>query len=108
MNPEEALSLVRPCILALDPYSTARDECGDNQPEVFLDANESPYENGINRYPDPRQKVLKEKAFPPTACSWGTAATKPSTCCTASSAIRGRTMPFPSLPVTGCTASPLR
>ena len=61
MNPEEALSLVRPCILALDPYSTARDECGDNQPEVFLDANESPYENGINRYPDPRQKVLKEK-----------------------------------------------
>ncbi len=53
--------MVRPNILALDPYSTARDECGDNRPEVFLDANESPYDNGINRYPDPRQKALKDK-----------------------------------------------
>lgn len=26
---------------------------------VFLDANESPYENGYNRYPDPHQKALK-------------------------------------------------
>ena len=51
-------SLVRICIAALTPYSTARDEYkGDLG--VFLDANESPYENGYNRYPDPHQKVLK-------------------------------------------------
>ena len=61
MDIEEVLSLVRPCIMALEPYSTARDECGTNTPEVFLDANESPYENGTNRYPDPRQKALKGK-----------------------------------------------
>ena len=61
MDIQEVLALVRPNILALDPYSTARDECGDNRPEVFLDANENPYDNGINRYPDPRQKALKAK-----------------------------------------------
>ena len=61
MDIEEVLSLVRPCIMALEPYSTARDECGTNTPEVFLGANESPYENGTNRYPDPRQKALKGK-----------------------------------------------
>lgn len=55
------MNLARPCILALDPYSTARDDCGDRQPEIFLDANESPYNNGINRYPDPRQKKLKAR-----------------------------------------------
>ena len=51
---------VRPNILALSPYSTARDECSGS-PEVFIDANESPYENGFNRYPDPHQKALKAK-----------------------------------------------
>lgn len=61
MTIEETLALARPNILALDPYSTARDDCGDNRPEVFLDANENPYNNGINRYPDPHQKLLKEK-----------------------------------------------
>ena len=54
-------NLIRPSIKALDPYYTARDECGENRPEIFLDANESPYDNGINRYPDPRQKQLKAK-----------------------------------------------
>ena len=53
------LNLIRPSIKALNPYYTARDECGENRPEIFLDANESPYDNGINRYPDPRQKQLK-------------------------------------------------
>ena len=51
--------LLRPNIAALTPYSTARDEfqgCAD----VYLDANESAYDNGFNRYPDPRQKVLKK------------------------------------------------
>ena len=61
MKIEDVLSLARPCIRDLEPYSTARDECGEEKPEVFLDANESPYENGLNRYPDPRQKALKGK-----------------------------------------------
>lgn len=61
MTIQEVLNLVRPNILALDPYSTARDECGENRPEVFIDANESPYNNGINRYPDPHQKELKSR-----------------------------------------------
>ena len=52
---------VRPNIRSLSPYSTARDEAQGN-PDVFLDANESPYEGlGYNRYPDPRQKVLKAR-----------------------------------------------
>jgi histidinol-phosphate aminotransferase len=61
MNLEAVLKRVRPNILALEPYSTARDECRGSRPEVFLDANESPYDNGLNRYPDPRQRALKEK-----------------------------------------------
>jgi len=52
---------VRPNIRSLSPYSTARDEA-QGTPDVFLDANESPYEGlGYNRYPDPRQKVLKAR-----------------------------------------------
>lgn len=62
MNIEDVLKLVRPNILGLEAYSTARDDCGSNQPEIFLDANENPYNNGINRYPDPHQKALKAKA----------------------------------------------
>ena len=50
--------MVRSCIAALTPYSTARDEY-KGELGVFLDANESPYENGYNRYPDPHQKTLK-------------------------------------------------
>ena len=53
-------SLVRPNIAALAPYSTARDELS-GAPDVFLDANESPYDNGFNRYPDPHQKALKAR-----------------------------------------------
>lgn len=26
---------------------------------IFLDANENPFENGVNRYPDPQQKLVK-------------------------------------------------
>lgn len=61
MNIEDVLKLVRLNILGLEAYSTARDDCGSNQPEIFLDANENPYNNGINRYPDPHQKALKAK-----------------------------------------------
>ena len=50
--------LVRGCIAQLTPYSTARDEY-QGELGIFLDANESPYENGYNRYPDPHQKALK-------------------------------------------------
>ena len=53
-------SLVRANIAALEPYSTARDEY-EGALGVFLDANESPFNNGYNRYPDPHQKELKER-----------------------------------------------
>jgi len=55
--------LVRPNIAALAPYSTARDEY-DGPIGIFLDANESPYDNGYNRYPDPHQAALKAKIAP--------------------------------------------
>ncbi len=51
--------LVRPNIRALQPYSTARDEYAGGGIDVWLDANESPYDNGVNRYPDPHQRALK-------------------------------------------------
>lgn len=51
---------VRPNILRLKPYSSARSEfTGDAR--VFLDANENPYNHPYNRYPDPLQRKLKEK-----------------------------------------------
>lgn len=53
------LQYVRPNILDLTPYSTARDEFKGGDISIWLDANESPYENGVNRYPDPHQKELK-------------------------------------------------
>lgn len=53
--------LVRPNIRALKPYSTARDEYAGGAISTWLDANENPYENGVNRYPDPHQKKLKQK-----------------------------------------------
>ncbi len=55
----DPLKLVRRNILDLTPYSTARDEY-KGPLGVFLDANENPYPNGYNRYPDPAQKELKE------------------------------------------------
>lgn len=53
------LDYVRPNILALAPYSTARDDFKGGDISVWLDANESPYDNGVNRYPDPHQHQLK-------------------------------------------------
>ncbi len=49
-------SLVRPNIWALEPYSCARDEFKGMDAHVFLDANENPYNDPINRYPDPLQE----------------------------------------------------
>ena len=54
--------LIRPCIKAMKPYSSARDEFkSQDQNLVFLDANENPFANGLNRYPDPQQQLLKDK-----------------------------------------------
>jgi len=51
---------VRPQLLQLKPYSSARDEFyGVSEDYIFLDANESPYANHFNRYPDPKQLELK-------------------------------------------------
>lgn len=57
-------SLVRRNIRTLKPYSSARAEF-EGSAEVFLDANEnsfgSPAVLGLNRYPDPFQRELKDK-----------------------------------------------
>ncbi len=51
--------LVRPNIWNLKPYSSARNEFTGNNARVFIDANESPYNEPYNRYPDPLQRQLK-------------------------------------------------
>ena len=51
--------LTRPNIIALKPYSSARDEYNGAAASVFLDANENPYNLPHNRYPDPMQRDLK-------------------------------------------------
>lgn len=56
--------VIRPHILSLTPYSSARDEYSGSE-GTFLDANENPFGSVIsgnyNRYPDPYQSVVKEK-----------------------------------------------
>lgn len=54
-------SLVRDNVKVLKPYSSARDEFEDfdTAEMVFLDANENPFNNGVNRYPDPQQISVK-------------------------------------------------
>ncbi|MCG9792880.1 histidinol-phosphate transaminase [Flavobacterium algicola] len=54
-------NLVRVNVKVLKPYSSARDEFEDFDTAnmIFLDANENPYENGVNRYPDPQQSSVK-------------------------------------------------
>ena len=51
--------LTRPNIWSLAPYSSARNEYAGREAHVFLDANENPYNNPYNRYPDPLQLELK-------------------------------------------------
>ena len=58
------IDLVRPNIWALKPYSCARDEFKGKKADVFLDANESPYNYPLNRYPDPMQEALKAQIAP--------------------------------------------
>lgn len=56
--------LLRPHLLNIKPYSSARDEYKGRE-GIFLDANENPFGSGIhenfNRYPDPLQTALKQK-----------------------------------------------
>lgn len=54
-------NLVRENVKTMKPYSSARDEFKDFDVAqmVFLDANENPYQNGVNRYPDPQQTSVK-------------------------------------------------
>ncbi len=54
-------TLIRENVKVLKPYSSARDEFEDfdTAEMVFLDANENPYQNGVNRYPDPQQANVK-------------------------------------------------
>ncbi len=50
-------NITRENVKGLQPYSSARDEyVSDGSEMIFLDANENPYENGVNRYPDPQQR----------------------------------------------------
>lgn len=55
-------NLIRENIKNIKPYSSARDEFKDATADnmVFLDANENPFENGVNRYPDPQQNSVKD------------------------------------------------
>lgn len=55
--------VIRPNILALAPYSCARDEF-KGEASVYVDANESPYNNGVNRYPEPLQPEVKALLAP--------------------------------------------
>ncbi|MGB5500734.1 MAG: histidinol-phosphate transaminase [Maribacter sp.] len=53
-------NIIRDNVKGLKPYSSARDEyVSDGTQMIFLDANENPFENGVNRYPDPQQRDLK-------------------------------------------------
>ena len=54
-------NLIRPELLELKAYSSARDEFSTKESMIFLDANENPYETELNRYPDPYQTELKSK-----------------------------------------------
>lgn len=58
---KELKELTRPNIWNLAPYSCARNEYSGKQATVFLDANENPYNNPLNRYPDPLQDELKKR-----------------------------------------------
>ncbi len=55
-------SIIRENIKTLKPYSSARDEYKNTTSKkiIYLDANENPFENGVNRYPDPQQNSVKD------------------------------------------------
>ena len=58
-------AIIRPHLLTITPYSSARDEYAGHE-GVFLDANENPLgsvglTDAYNRYPDPHQTALKHR-----------------------------------------------
>ena len=58
-DPESEISaLLRANIRNIVPYSTARDDCQARM-DIYLDANENPFDSGVNRYPSPHQPQLK-------------------------------------------------
>jgi len=69
MNVDAVLQLVRPEILRLSPYSSARSEAAEvaaGGRKVWLDANENPetpsvHRPFLNRYPDPQPRELVAK-----------------------------------------------
>ena len=60
MNTFDLNKLLRDNIRQLKPYSSARDDYSGTA-SVFLDANENPYNEPYNRYPDPLQRELKAR-----------------------------------------------
>ena len=85
--------LVRPNILALKPYASARDEfqLGGDQiaDHLFLDANENslgaPIPGNYHRYPDPHQLALKQllaiqRGYKPIKYFWGMGRMRPLIC----------------------------
>lgn len=60
----DILQLIRPHLLHLTPYSSARDDFKGKE-GIFLDANENPMGSTVtqqyNRYPDPHHSELKKK-----------------------------------------------
>src|SRR5690554_1198936 len=54
-------TLLRESLSDLQSYSSAREEFAMESGMSFLDANENPFESGLNRYPDPQQQKLKNK-----------------------------------------------
>ena len=63
MKPKNRLlQWARPEIVALKPYRSAREEfVADGRKMILLDANENPFNNEMNRYPDPMQKKVKKR-----------------------------------------------
>lgn len=58
---KELKDLCRENIWNLAPYSCACTEFAGRNARVFLDANENPYNDPYNRYPDPLQVELKKQ-----------------------------------------------
>ena len=60
MNKFNINALIRENIKKMKPYASARSEFADvTKDMIYLDANENPFETGLNRYPDPQQLTLK-------------------------------------------------
>ena len=55
-------TLVRKNVKNMSSYSSARDDFKKENDKklIYLDANESPFDNGINRYPDNKHTELKK------------------------------------------------